>query len=47
MRETNKKLKLDSISFQLGLINCFVEMVECGVKKLSKAEPPMPFMLEF
>ncbi len=39
MKEINKKLKLDPISFQLGMINCFVEMVECGVKKLALSPP--------
>jgi hypothetical protein len=39
MKEIHKKLKLDPISFQLGMINCFVEMVECGVKKLALSPP--------
>ena len=35
-------LKIDRISFQLGMINCFVEMVACGVKKLALSPPLSP-----
>jgi len=41
--ETKKKsLDIDIISFQLGMINCFVEMVACGVKKLALSPPLIP-----
>ncbi len=32
-------IQIDRISFQLGMINCFVEMVACGVKKLAISPP--------
>ncbi len=28
----NKNFQIDRISFVLGMSNCFVEMVACGVK---------------
>lgn len=34
--------KIDRISFQLGMINCFAEMVACGVKKLAISPPISP-----
>ena len=34
--------KVERISFQLGMINCFVEMVACGVKKLALSPPLTP-----
>ncbi len=34
--------KVERISFQLGMINCFVEMVACGVKKLALSPPLSP-----
>ncbi len=34
--------KLDRISFELGMINCFVEMVACGVKKMAISPPLAP-----
>jgi len=34
MAKVKENLKIDRISFQLGMINCFVEMVACGVKKI-------------
>lgn len=37
-----KSIKIDRISFQLGMINCFVEMVACGVKKLALSPPLRP-----
>lgn len=35
-------IKIDRISFQLGMINCFVEMVACGVKKMAISPPLWP-----
>ena len=35
-------MKIDRISFQLGMINCFVEMVACGVKKMAISPPVTP-----
>lgn len=35
-------IKIDRISFQLGMINCFVEMVACGVKKMAISPPLSP-----
>ena len=37
-----ENLRIDRISFQLGMINCFVEMVACGVKKLALSPPLLP-----
>jgi len=34
--------RIDPFSFQLGMINCFVEMVACGVKKLAISPPLSP-----
>jgi hypothetical protein len=34
--------KMDRVSFELGMINCFVEMVACGVKKLAISPPLSP-----
>lgn len=42
MTENKKKIDIDRISFQLGMINCFVEMVACGVKKLALSPPLSP-----
>jgi len=39
MSENKLKLSIDRLSFQLGMINCFVEMVACGVKKLALSPP--------
>ena len=39
---TEPVLKIDRISFQLGMINCFVEMVACGVKRLALSPPLSP-----
>ncbi|MFC1477356.1 hypothetical protein ACFL6L_02705 [candidate division KSB1 bacterium] len=33
---------LDQISFELGMINCFVEMVACGVKRMAISPPIDP-----
>jgi len=41
MTEQSQNKKLDRISFELGMINCFVEMVACGVKKMA-ISPPLP-----
>ena len=38
----NNDLQIDRISFELGMINCFVEMVACGVKKLAISPPINP-----
>jgi len=35
-------MKFDRISFELGMINCFVEMVACGVKQLAISPPIDP-----
>jgi len=43
MKESEKmKGKMNKISFELGMINCFVEMVACGVKKLAISPPLSP-----
>ena len=42
MDQNKTGIKLDRISFQLGMINCFVEMVACGVKKLALSPPLLP-----
>ncbi len=42
MAKVKKNLKIERISFQLGMINCFVEMVACGVKKLALSPPLSP-----
>jgi hypothetical protein len=34
-------MKIDRVSFELGMINCFAEMVACGVKELALS-PPFP-----
>ncbi len=36
------EMQIDRVSFQLGMINCFVEMVACGVKKLAISPPVSP-----
>ncbi len=43
----NSGLKIDRISFQLGMINCFVEMVANGVKKMAISPPVSPQDYEF
>ena len=40
------KDSIDRFSFQLGMINCFVEMVACGVKKLALSPPLSPSQFE-
>lgn len=42
MEKTQGSKEIDRISFQLGMINCFVEMVACGVKKLALSPPISP-----
>lgn len=42
MSKTNMKGTIDEFSFQLGMINCFAEMVACGVKKLAISPPFKP-----
>jgi len=42
MKGDTSDLKIDRISFQLGMINCFVEMVANGVKKLAISPPLRP-----
>jgi hypothetical protein len=39
---SDKKIKIDRPSFQLGMINTFVEMVACGVKKMAISPPLTP-----
>lgn len=42
MSQRKRQFEIDRISFQLGMINCFVEMVACGVKKLALSPPLTP-----
>jgi hypothetical protein len=42
MKKETAKIKIDRSSFQLGMINCFVEMVACGVKNLAISPPVSP-----
>jgi hypothetical protein len=42
MKKETAKIKIDRLSFQLGMINCFVEMVACGVKNLAISPPLSP-----
>ena len=35
-------MTIDRLSFEIGMINCFVEMVACGVKKLALSPPLSP-----
>jgi len=42
MEKKETKREIDRISFQLGMINCFVEMVACGIKKLAISPPVSP-----
>ena len=42
MNQRKRQFEIDRISFQLGMINCFVEMVACGVKKLALSPPLTP-----
>ena len=38
--------KIDEFSYKVGMINCFVEMVACGVKKLAISSPLTPVEYE-
>ena len=42
MTSNSHELKIDKHSFELGMINCFVEMVACGVKQLALSPPLTP-----
>ncbi|MBN1274104.1 MAG: hypothetical protein JXB26_17710 [Candidatus Aminicenantes bacterium] len=42
MKQKKEHFSVDRLSFQLGMINCFVEMVACGVKKLALSPPLLP-----
>jgi hypothetical protein len=42
MERPDPVVKIDRISFQLGMINCFAEMVACGVKRLALSPPLTP-----
>jgi len=42
MADKRGSLRVDRLSFQLGMINCFVEMVACGVKRLAISPPLSP-----
>jgi hypothetical protein len=42
MKERTDELEIDPLSFSLGMINCFVEMVACGVKRLALSPPLTP-----
>jgi len=42
MNDKISDMTIDRFSFQLGMINCFVEMVACGVKKLALSPPLTP-----
>ena len=38
--------KLDRISYEVGMINCFIEMVACGMKPMAISPPIEPENLE-
>ena len=38
--------KIDRISYEIGMINCFIEMVACGMKPLAISPPIEPENLE-
>ena len=42
MKKDRNGVEIDRLSFQLGMINCFVEMVACGVKDLAISPPLFP-----
>ncbi len=46
MSDVIEKSAIDTFSFQLGMINCFAEMVACGVKKLAISPPLLPSQYE-
>ena len=39
MADDNEQLIIDDFSFQIGMINCFIEMVACGVKRMAISPP--------
>jgi len=39
MPDNNQVQRIDNFSFQLGMINCFIEMVACGVKRMAISPP--------
>jgi hypothetical protein len=43
--EGKMKYNVDKVSFELGMINCFAEMVSCGVKKLAISPPLRKIMM--
>ncbi|KPK75952.1 MAG: hypothetical protein AMJ79_08965 [Phycisphaerae bacterium SM23_30] len=46
MEQSKTDLALDKVSFQLGMINCFAEMVACGVKQMALSPPLTPAEFE-
>jgi hypothetical protein len=42
MAESANQIPLDRVSFHIGMINAFAEMVACGVKKLAVSPPLHP-----
>lgn len=40
MEESKSLETIDRVSFEIGMINCFVEMVACGVKRLALTAHP-------
>ena len=42
MSSSKSKPDIDPTSFMLGMINCFIEMVACGVKRLALSPPLSP-----
>ena len=42
MSKQQERKRIDHFSFQLGMINCFAEMVACGVKQLAISPPLSP-----
>jgi hypothetical protein len=42
MEESTALNRIDRCSFKIGMINCFVEMVACGVKELALSPPLTP-----
>jgi len=42
MQRNSETQEIDTYSFQLGMINCFVEMVACGVKRMAISPPLAP-----
>ncbi|WP_300459370.1 hypothetical protein [Desulfobacula sp.] len=42
MEDSTALKRIDRCSFEIGMINCFVEMVACGVKRLALSPPLSP-----